>query len=93
MGSIDARSGLRAQRRESPHQPEIACGHFWPHCRPDTNRSAWSPMAGVTTDLLRNLLTDQALPAGLLGAGIPPCASTTIDDLTVMTIAAVEHLA
>jgi hypothetical protein len=78
---------------ESPHQPEIACGHFWPHCRPDTHRSAWSPMAGVTTDLLRNLLTDQALPAGLLGAGIPPCAITTIDDLTVMTIAAVEHLA
>ena len=50
-------------------------------------------MAGVTTDLLRNLLTDQALPAGLLGAGIPPCASTTIADLTVITIAAVEHLA
>ncbi len=33
---------------------------------------------GVTTDLLRTLLTDQALPAGLLDAGIPPCAITTI---------------
>jgi broad specificity phosphatase PhoE len=47
---------------------------------------------GLTTDLLRNLLTDQALPAGLLDAGIPPCAITTIDDLTVVTIAATGHL-
>jgi broad specificity phosphatase PhoE len=46
---------------------------------------------GVTTDLLRNLLTDQELP-GLLGEGIPPCAITTIDDLTVVTIAATEHM-
>jgi broad specificity phosphatase PhoE len=33
---------------------------------------------GVTTDLLRNLLPDQALPAGLADAGIPPCAITTL---------------
>jgi broad specificity phosphatase PhoE len=48
---------------------------------------------GVAADLLRNLLTDQALPAWLLDAGIPPCAITTIDDLTAVTIAATRHLA
>jgi broad specificity phosphatase PhoE len=48
---------------------------------------------GVTADLLRSLLTDQALPAGLLDAGIPPCAITTIEDLTVVAIAATRHLA
>jgi broad specificity phosphatase PhoE len=48
---------------------------------------------GITTDLLRNLLSDQALPAGLLEAGIPACAITTIDDLMVVSIAATGHLA
>jgi broad specificity phosphatase PhoE len=47
---------------------------------------------GITTDLLRNLLSDQALPAGLLEAGIPACAITTIDDLRVVSIAATGHL-
>jgi broad specificity phosphatase PhoE len=48
---------------------------------------------GVTIDLLRNLLPDRALPPSLLGAGIPPCAITTLDGLDVVTIAATEHLA
>ena len=47
---------------------------------------------GVTTDLLRNLLPDQALPAGLADAGIPPCAITALDSLTVISIAATGHL-
>lgn len=47
---------------------------------------------GVTTDLLRNLLSDQELPAGLLQAGIPPCAITTLEDLNVVSIAAIGHL-
>jgi len=46
---------------------------------------------GITTDLLRNLLDEDALPPDLLTAGIPPCAVTTIDDLTVM-IASTAHL-
>ena len=46
----------------------------------------------ITTDLLRNLLDDDALPPQLLAAGIPPCAITTIDDLTVVMIASTEHL-
>jgi len=29
---------------------------------------------GVTVDLLRNLLGDDAVPAAVLAAGIPPCA-------------------
>ena len=34
---------------------------------------------GVTSDLLRDLLGDSALPGHLLDAGIPPCAVTAID--------------
>jgi broad specificity phosphatase PhoE len=47
---------------------------------------------GVTTDLLRNLLPDQELPAGLLEDGILPCAITTLDDLKVVSIAVTGHL-
>jgi broad specificity phosphatase PhoE len=47
---------------------------------------------GITTELLRNLLDDDALPPHLLTAGIPPCAVTTIDNLTVVTIASTAHL-
>jgi hypothetical protein len=47
---------------------------------------------GITTELLRNLLDDDALPPHLLAAGISPCAVTTIDDLTVVTIASTAHL-
>jgi broad specificity phosphatase PhoE len=47
---------------------------------------------GITTDLLRNLLEEDALPPQLLAAGIPPCAITTIDDMTVTMIASTAHL-
>ena len=47
---------------------------------------------GITTDLLRNLLGDDALPPHLLDAGIPPCAVTVIDDLNVTMIASTAHL-
>jgi len=47
---------------------------------------------GITTDLLRNLLDDDALPPQLLAAGIPSCAVTTIDNLTVAMIASTAHL-
>ena len=47
---------------------------------------------GITTDLLRDLLSDDALPPHLLTAGIPPCAVTTIDNLTVVMIASTAHL-
>jgi broad specificity phosphatase PhoE len=47
---------------------------------------------GVTIDLLRTLLGDAALPAGLLTGGIPPCAVTTLDDLRVVEIASVRHI-
>jgi broad specificity phosphatase PhoE len=42
---------------------------------------------GVTIDLLRTLLGDDALPPGLLSAGIPPCAITAVDGLNVVAIA------
>jgi len=47
---------------------------------------------GITTDLLRNLLDEDSLPPQLLATGIPPCAVTTIDDLTVVMIASTAHL-
>jgi broad specificity phosphatase PhoE len=47
---------------------------------------------GVTAELLRNLLGDDALPPGVLAAGIPPCAITTVDDLNPVMIASVSHL-
>jgi len=47
---------------------------------------------GITVDLLRNLLGDDAVPPQLLTAGIPPCAITAVDDLTVVTIASTSHL-
>ena len=47
---------------------------------------------GITTDLLRNLLDDDALPPQLLAAGIPPCAVTTIDNLSLVMVASTAHL-
>lgn len=47
---------------------------------------------GVTAELLRTLLGDDAVPSGVLAAGIPPCAITTIDDLNPIMIASVSHL-
>jgi len=35
---------------------------------------------GVTVDLLRNLLGDEAVPSAVQAAGIPPCAVTAADD-------------
>ena len=47
---------------------------------------------GVTTDLLRTLLGDEALPPLLLAEGIQPCAVTTLDGLHVVAIASTRHL-
>jgi broad specificity phosphatase PhoE len=47
---------------------------------------------GVTIELLRNLLGDDALPPGLLATGIPPCAITTLDNLNPVVIASTSHL-
>ena len=47
---------------------------------------------GVTIDLLRTLLGDDGLPAGLLVTGVPACAITTLDGLRVVTMASTAHL-
>jgi broad specificity phosphatase PhoE len=47
---------------------------------------------GVTVDLIRNLIPEDELPPGLLEAGIPPCAITTLSCLHVASIAASGHL-
>jgi broad specificity phosphatase PhoE len=47
---------------------------------------------GITVDLLRDILSEDALPSELLTAGVPPCAITTVDDLNVIMIASVSHL-
>ncbi|GAB3647409.1 histidine phosphatase family protein [Glycomyces tarimensis] len=47
---------------------------------------------GVTVDLLRTLLGDQAVPASMLREGVPSGAVTTLEGLEVRAIAAVGHL-
>jgi broad specificity phosphatase PhoE len=47
---------------------------------------------GITVDLLRNLLSDDALPPHLLARGIPPCAVTAVDNVNIVMIASVSHL-
>ncbi|WNI24915.1 histidine phosphatase family protein [Streptomyces sp. ITFR-16] len=47
---------------------------------------------GATVDLLRTLLGDEALSPKLLHEGVPSCAVTTIEGLTVLDIASTEHL-
>jgi len=48
---------------------------------------------GITLDMLRNLLGDEGVPPPVMAAGIPPCAVTALDDLSVVMIASVTHLA
>ncbi|MEV6835004.1 histidine phosphatase family protein [Streptomyces sp. NPDC051133] len=47
---------------------------------------------GATVDLLRTLIGDQAVPIELMEQGVPSCAITTLDHLSVMEIASVSHL-
>ncbi len=47
---------------------------------------------GVTVDLLRTLLGDDAVPSHLMKQGVPSCAITTLDGLRVNDVASVAHL-
>jgi broad specificity phosphatase PhoE len=47
---------------------------------------------GITVDFLRTLLGDDAVPADLMTRGIPSCAITTLDGLTVIDVARTDHL-
>jgi broad specificity phosphatase PhoE len=47
---------------------------------------------GVTVDVLRDLLGDDNLSAGLIRNGVPACAVTTLDGLTVLDVARTDHL-
>lgn len=47
---------------------------------------------GATVDLLRTLLGDEAVPPELPHQGVPSCAVTTIEGLTVLGIASTKHL-
>jgi broad specificity phosphatase PhoE len=47
---------------------------------------------GVTVDLLRTVLGDQTLPSYLIDNGVPACAATRFDGLTVIEIASTAHL-
>jgi broad specificity phosphatase PhoE len=48
---------------------------------------------GVTVDVLRTLLGDNMIDEGLFVAGLPSCAITTLHGTTVISVAAVDHLA
>ncbi|MFC3492984.1 histidine phosphatase family protein [Glycomyces rhizosphaerae] len=63
-----------------------------------TERETDGPIAvachgGVTVDLLRTLLGDEAVPEALLREGVPSGAITTIDGLRPVAIAETGHLA
>lgn len=77
---------------ESSHQAGDRLQTFITGLPAGTGSVALVTHGGVTVDLLRNLMPDEALPAGLLEAGIPPGAITTITGLRVDVIAATEHL-
>lgn len=47
---------------------------------------------GVTVDLLRTLVGDDAVPAIVMRDGVPPGAVTILDGLTVIDIAQTDHL-
>lgn len=47
---------------------------------------------GVTTDLLRTLLGDDAVPEQLMAGGVPPCGITTLAGLRVLAVAETDHL-
>ncbi|WP_406260287.1 histidine phosphatase family protein [Streptomyces chartreusis] len=47
---------------------------------------------GVTVDLLRTLLGDEAVTSELLDEGVPSCAVTTLENLEVIDIASTKHL-
>lgn len=47
---------------------------------------------GVTVDLLRTLLGDDALNPELITNGVPSCAITTVNGTTVTSVASEEHL-
>ena len=47
---------------------------------------------GVTTDFLRTLLGDDGVPEEFRNRGIPPCAVTILDDMTVIETAGTAHL-
>lgn len=47
---------------------------------------------GVTVDLLRTLLGDDAINPELLTNGVPSCAITTLNGTTVTSVASDEHL-
>jgi broad specificity phosphatase PhoE len=47
---------------------------------------------GVTVDLLRTLLGDEEVPEALLREGVSSGAITTIEEMRVVSIAAVDHL-
>lgn len=46
---------------------------------------------GVTVDLLRTLAGDEALTDSVLYDGVPSCAITTLDGLSVVSVASQAH--
>ena len=79
-------------RTGSPHgRQEPGCKLLGRHAQPARPVAAVTH-GGVTIELLRNLLGDDALPPGLLATGIPPCAITTLDNLNPVMIASTSHL-
>jgi broad specificity phosphatase PhoE len=79
-------NGQSARQAGARLQAFLADMHSWP------GPVAAVTHGGVTIELLRNVLGDDALPPGLLATGIPPCAITALDNLNPVMIASTSHL-
>ena len=80
-----APEGGQSSRQAAARLPAFAAGLPGP--------AAAVTHGGITTELLRDLLGDDALRPGVLDKGVPPCAITAIDDLNPVMIASVSPLA
>jgi phosphohistidine phosphatase SixA len=91
--TVQADARLRERLNWDGSIPWEAFADLWARTADDRDLVPAAVTHGrVTAELLRNLLGDNALPPGVLVAGIPPCAITTVDDLNPVMIASVSHL-
>jgi broad specificity phosphatase PhoE len=84
--------GYLPRTGDSSHQAASRLRSFLQDLPDSTAPVAVVTHGGVTTDLLRTLLGDTAVPAPLITEGVPPYAITTLDALEIIHIADVDHL-
>jgi hypothetical protein len=71
--------------------PLSECEPAWPTWQ-EPGPLALVTHCGATVDLLRTLIGDHAVSGDLMHQGVPACAITMLDGLSVVEIASVSHL-